>query len=48
MCFSKSADILNNIDNEFAVTPIDKANENVLFICQLFYAFVLIKELRLD
>ena len=28
--------------------PIDKANGNVAFICQRFYAIVLIEELGLD
>lgn len=27
---------------------IDKANEKITFICQQFYAFVLIKEMGLD
>ena len=36
---------LNDIHNQFVVTPIDKANGNVAFICQRLYALVLIKEL---
>lgn len=31
-------DILNNIQMEFVVTPIEKVSRNVPFICQRFYA----------
>ena len=34
--------------NPFVVNPVDEANGGVAFICQRFYALVLIKELRLD
>lgn len=34
--------------NEISLSPVDKANVNVAFICQLVYALVLIKELALD
>lgn len=37
--------ILNNIHSQFFVTSVDKANGNVAFICQRFYALILIKEL---
>ena len=40
--------ILNDIHNQFVVTPIDKVNGNVAFICQQFYALVLVEELGLD
>lgn len=36
---------LNNIRHEFVVNPINKANDNVAFNCQRFYAFVLTKQL---
>ena len=39
---------LNDIHSQFFVTPPDKANGKVAFICQRLNAFVLIKELRLD
>ena len=39
---------LNDIQNQFVVTPGDEANGNVAFICQRFYGLVLIKELGLD
>ena len=39
---------LNDIYNQFVVTTIDKDTENVVFICQQFYALVQIKELGLD
>ena len=39
---------MNDIHNQLVVTPIDKAGGNVAFICQQFYALVLIKELGLD
>ena len=39
---------LNDIHNQFVVITIDKANENVAFICQRFYALVQLKELGLD
>ena len=38
---------LNDIHNQFAVTPINKANENIAFIWQRFYVLVLIKDLSL-
>ena len=39
---------LNDIYNQFVVTPIHEATGNVAFICQQFYALVLMKELGLD
>ena len=39
---------MNEIHNQFVVTPIDKANGNVAFICQQFYALVLYKNWVLD
>ena len=40
--------ISNDIYNQFVVIPIDKATVDVAYICQRFYALVLIKELDLD
>ena len=34
---------LNDIRNKFAVTPVDKDNENIAIVGQRFYALVLIK-----
>ena len=39
---------LNNIHDEFAATQIDKANNNVEFIFQWFYALAPIKEFGSD
>ena len=39
---------LIDIDNQFVVTPVNKADRNNAFICQQFYALVLIKEVGLD
>ena len=39
---------LNDIYNQFAVTPVDKAIGNVAFICRRFHAIFLRKELGLD
>lgn len=44
--FSKST--LNDIHNKLVATRVDKANGSVAFICQPFYALVLINELGLD
>ena len=45
---SNPLNTLNDIHNQFVVTPIDKASGNVACIYQWFYAHVLIKELVLD
>ena len=45
---NRPSNILNNIYNQFVVTLIDKAIGNVEFICQRFYALILIKELDLE
>ena len=39
---------LNDIQNYFIVTSIDKANGNVAFLCQRFCTFVLIKQMVAD
>lgn len=39
---------MNNIHYKFGFSPIDKANSNVLYICQRIYGLVLIKKLSLD
>ena len=44
----KPLDTLNNVHNEFIVTPIDKANNNAAFFAKVLYALVLIKKLSLD
>ena len=36
---------INTFHNQFFVTSIDKADGNIAFVCQRFYALVLIKEL---
>ena len=45
---NSSLNILNDIQNQFVATPIDKANENVSLICQQFYVLIIIKKLDLD
>ena len=39
---------LANLHSNFVVTPIDKANGNVAFICRRYYALTIVKELGLD
>ena len=46
--FHKSVLQQNNPLNEFVVTPIHKVHGNVAFICQQFYALVLMKERDVD
>ena len=36
---------LNSLKNDFVIVPIDKAANNVAFVCKQFYAFVISKEL---
>ena len=36
-----------NVNNEFVVTPISKANGNFAFICQILHVLVLINKLGL-
>ena len=45
---NKPLNTLTYTHNEFVVTPTDKSNETVAFICQLFCALILIKERGLD
>ena len=37
-----------SLKEDFVITPIDKAANNVAFICKHFYALTIIKELNLD
>lgn len=39
---------LTRLQNNFVITPIDKAGNNIAFICQRYYARVLIRELGLN
>ena len=36
----ESLNTLNNVCNELVVTPVDKSNDKVAFICQRYYALV--------
>ena len=40
--------VLDNIDKDFAVIPIDKATGNIALVCKSFYASVITKELGLN
>ena len=44
----KPSNTLNDTCNQFIITPIDKVNGTIAFICQQFYAIVLTKEPSLD
>ena len=37
-----------SLKEDFVIVPIDKAANNVAFICKHFYALTIIKELNLD
>ena len=37
-----------SLKEDFVIVPIDKAANNVTFICKHFYALTIIKELNLD
>ena len=39
---------LFSLKEDFVIVPIDKAANNVAFICKHFYALTIIKELNLD
>ena len=39
---------LKELQNHYVIAPIDKASNNIAFICKRFYAMVLVKELGLD
>lgn len=39
---------LQNLHNNYVVVPIDKATGNVAFVCQRFYALVIVNELGLN
>ena len=39
---------LNDLKKLYVIVPIDKASGNVAFVCQRFYAHVLVRELGLD
>ena len=39
------AKALEDLQNKYVITPIDKANGNIAIICKRFYASILIKEL---
>ena len=40
--------IMFSLKENFVIVPIDKAADNVAFICKQFYALTIIKELNLD
>ena len=40
--------IMFSLKEDFVIVPIDKAANNVAFICKHFYALTIIKELNLD
>ena len=39
---------LKDLLSKFVITPIDKANGNIAFICKRYHAFTIVKELGLD
>ena len=39
---------LNDLQNKYVMVPIDKAANNVAFVCKRFYAHILLKELGLN
>ena len=41
-------DALEQLKDQFVVVPIDKASNNIAFVCKRFYAQVLVSELGLD
>mgnify|MGYP001792462320 CR=1 FL=1 len=43
----KSQEYLHKLQEDFVLVPIDKAANNVAFICKRFYAMILLKELGL-
>lgn len=44
----KPSNTLNDTRNQFIITPTDKVNGAIAFICQRFYAIVITKEPSLD
>ena len=42
-----SVECLNNLHDNYVMVPIDKASNNIAFVCKRFYAEVLLKELGL-
>ena len=40
--------MLFSLKKDFVIVPIDKAANNVAFICKNFYPLTIIKELNLD
>ena len=42
-----SKDCLDSLKSKFVLVPIDKASNNIAFICKRFYAQVLLEELGL-
>ena len=39
---------LSELQSKYVITPIDKANGNIAFICKRYYALTIVKELGLD
>ena len=39
---------LSDLQSKYVITPIDKANGNIVFICKCYYALTIVKELGLD
>ena len=37
-----------SLKGDFEIVPVDKAANNVAFICKRFYVLIIIKELNLD
>ena len=45
---SNVKDSLNELQDKFVIVPIDKATGNVAFICKIFYAKVILREVGLN
>ena len=39
---------LSELQSKYVITPIDKANGNIAFICKRYYALIIVKELGLE
>ena len=39
---------LSDLQSKYVITPIDKANGNIAFICKRYYALTIVKELGLN
>ena len=40
--------MLSDFQSKYLITPIDKANGNIAFMCKQYHALIIVKELGLD